>query len=340
MKTNEEFIREVYAKHEMLKTKKQKLRHTIGIVATAGGFVLVLGVVLAQWKPSLPPVDVVITPTNANGSSATTTTTSILGADVCPFFSTTAPTRPWTIELNRGKTVAERYPGEMGIGGDSPYRNRYFEHKFEVDGRLAALTGEDVFDEWYGQFDQKDPSKRSMDERNLYTFVNELNVEREAFTAYVREHYKDPDDGDYYYLTDEDIRILYGDTQVEVYIHFSWEFVVKVRDWNGVRFYTPGWLAEHTAQEIAEAGITKDQIRTVLNNIGNLGALDPTEIEALWKIVGEFPSTTTTTRETHEQELSTRWTATVTSGAELPTGWTTTAPAQVPEGFTTFTTTR
>lgn len=334
MKTNEEFIREIYAKHETEKLRKRKLRRTVWIFATTSVFAVALGVVLSHMRSTSPGIETVITTTTeAKDTENSSTTTSDLQS-----VHTTQGTRPLNVEFNRGKTIAERYPGQIGIGGDGPYRNGYFKHHFELDSHyynLATLVEETVFDEWCSQFSYDDTSKRSGYERNVYTFVHELNIPRDKFTAYIREHYTDPEDGDYYYLTDEDIAILYEGTKTEAYIHFSWGFVTKVIDKKGVRFYTAGWLAEHTEQEIMDVGITKEQIQTVLNDPGIIEVLASDEIAALREIAGGVASTTTTT--TRVEDTRTWWPDTTTSAGALPTEGATTS-VYVPDGFAGLTT--
>lgn len=237
MKSEKEFYELIMKKHEQHREKRARRRQA-GILASA---VSLGAVLLAVGGLSLlPEASNIKTTPSATGSG---TNSTISG-------STTTTTAP------------------IGIGGaDYLYYDRPFQDKFYPDG---AFQGEDVVSNevyyaWICQFEHaNEGGTRSKHEYTVYNMIRELNIPRETVErlcaeriALYRDEWGYPQEAiDERCLTPREIEMLYTLTEKELFPHFVTHQTIAVED----RFYTPKWLAEHTAEEYLAVGITVEQV--------------------------------------------------------------------------------
>lgn len=184
---------------------------------------------------------------------------------------------PSTSSSNIGSTSSgtTQTTNPIGIGGaDYLYYDRPFKDKFYPDGAFQsedAVPNEELY-AWIRQFEHaNEGGTRSKHEYTVYNMIRELNIPRETVERLCAEQiilYRDewgyPQEVlDESCLTPQEIEMLYTQTEKELFPCFVTNVTIAVED----RFFTPKWLAEHTAEEYISAGITVEQVETAYRAI-------------------------------------------------------------------------
>ncbi|MCI8590369.1 MAG: hypothetical protein HFE77_06650 [Clostridiales bacterium] len=137
---------------------------------------------------------------------------------------------------------------EQGMGGTGraslEYKYDIYKHFYSLSTSFVKLADEEDFRQWRATFDNEDGTT-NYDGINLLSFIEEFDIPKEAFVE-VNNSYSYP------LLTDEQIEALYSKDKKQLADCFINPNAIRVGD----EIYPPKWVATHTAEEIAEAGIT------------------------------------------------------------------------------------
>ena len=258
MKTDRQFYETVLKKHKHYRAARHRRRQATLALSMMSAGVLCVVIVIVSLLPN----------TFTDPPTAHTTTTG-------------------DIALHGGTSDIHKFPGVIGIGGGDPFRNNPFGDSLSISSSFSDLA-ESAYSEWLATFTHAGGTRHKY-EHNLYNLIHELNISRAEVERVCAEHRAL---FEYDLLTSEQIEVLYTYSKDEAYRYFALDTTVVV----GNSFYAIGWLAEHTAAEYIEAGITVKQVETAYQAISE--PLIPSEMEHIRKqlaiMKGEDPNTTTT----------------------------------------------
>lgn len=196
------------------------------------------------------------------------------------------------IDLLGGTSDIHKFPGVIGIGGADPFRNNPFGDSLSISSSFSDLVPEDLFNAWLATFSHAGGTRHEY-EYNLYNLIHELEIPRAEVERVCAKHRQN---WEYDLLTPEQIEVLYTYSKDQAYRYFALDTTVII----GNSFYAIGWLAEHTAADYVEAGITAAQVETAYQAISE--PLIPSEMEHIRKqlaiMKGENPNATTTSTTT------------------------------------------
>ena len=257
MKTDRQFYEAILKKHKRSRTERRRRRQAaVGLSMISAGVLCVVVVAI-----SLLPGAFIGPPT------AHTTTTG-------------------SIALHGGTSDIHKFPGVIGIGGADPFRNNPFGDSLSISSSFSNLA-KAAYDEWVTTFTHAGGTRHKY-EHNLYNLIHELNIPRTEVERVCAEHRAR---FEYDLLTPEQIEVLYTYSKDQAYRYFALDTTVVV----GNSFYAIGWLAEHTAAEYVEAGMTATQVETAYQAISE--PLIPSEMEHIQRqlalMKGEDPNATT-----------------------------------------------
>lgn len=262
MKTDRQFYETVLKKQKQRRIDRRRRRNAITALCMLSAGVLCVAVVAVSLLPR----------SSADGPAPYPTTTG-------------------GIVLIGGTSDIHKFPGVIGIGGADPYRNDPFGDSLSISSSFSNLV-KDAYDEWVTTFTHAGGTRNKY-EHNLYTLIHELNVPRAEVEQICEEHRQN---WEYELLTSEQIEVLYTYSKDAAYRYFAPDTTVVV----GNTFYAIGWLAEHTAADYVNAGMTAAQVETAYNAIRE--PLIPSEMEHIRKqlavMKGEDPNATTTSTTT------------------------------------------
>lgn len=142
---------------------------------------------------------------------------------------------------------------EPGIGGGSEsaileYRYDKYKNFYALETSFTDLVDEEELRRWLATFDNEDGT-RNYDGINFLSFIEEFDIPKEKF---VEVNNTPP----YPVLTDEQIEALYSKDPKLLADTFANPHAIRVGD----EIYTAKWVVEHTVEEIAEAGITLEEL--------------------------------------------------------------------------------
>ncbi len=258
MKTDRQFYETVLKKHALGRAQRCRRRHAAVALSMLSVGVLCVVIVIVSLLPN----------TFSDFPTIHTTTTG-------------------GIDLHGGTGDIHKFPGVIGIGGGNPFRNNPFGDSLSISSSFSNLA-KAAYDEWVTTFTHAGGTRHKY-EHNLYNLIHELNIPRTEVERVCAEHRAQ---FEYDLLTPEQIEVLYTYRKDEAYRYFALDTTVVV----GNSFYAIGWLAEHTAAEYVEAGMTAVQVETAYQAISE--PLIPSEMEHIRKqlamMKGEDPNATTT----------------------------------------------
>ncbi|MCI8332878.1 MAG: hypothetical protein HFE78_08660 [Clostridiales bacterium] len=164
-----------------------------------------------------------------------------------PAPSEPSATEPLVTEPTVTQPIEPNEP-EQGMGGTGratlEYKYDIYKHFYSLSTSFVELADEEEFRQWRATFDNEDGTT-NYEDINLLTFIEEFDIPREAFEE-VNNSYSAP------LLSDEQVEALYSKDPTQLADCFANSYAIRVGD----EIYPPKWVATHTAEEIAEAGIT------------------------------------------------------------------------------------
>lgn len=262
MKTDRQFYETVLKKQKQYRADRRRRRHAAVALSMLSVGVLCVVVVVISLFPN----------TFSGLPTMHTTTTTDIG-------------------LHGGTSDIHKFPGVIGIGGGDPFRDNPFGDSLSISSSFSDLA-KPAYSEWLATFSHAGGTRHKY-EHNLYNLVHELNIPRSEVEQVCEKHRQN---WEYDLLTPEQIEVLYTYNKGDAYRYFALDTTVVV----GNSFYAIGWLAEHTAAEYVEAGMTAAQVETAYQAITE--PLIPSEMEHIRKqlaiMKGEDPNATTTSTTT------------------------------------------
>lgn len=159
--------------------------------------------------------------------------------------------------INEEKTV-DVYSSDVdltAIGGDGIDWDYCFKYK-SIPSDLIAYIGDAEFDTWVQDSSTAPHTMQSCIEYFGLTLDEVLNALNPPETTEYAE-----------YLTVSDIETLCSGDQAEINRTFVSDYAVVSESGN---IYTVFWLAEHDAQDYADAGLTAEAVETALMNCAEL----------------------------------------------------------------------
>lgn len=249
--------------------KRRTLVKRLAGIAAALFLLLAVAAHLPKGNGSLPvavPTTTAATTTSAPAASATENTagtdtqTTTQTAQIIVTKATTV-TQATTVAqpTNDMPTTTGTAPTQMAGG---PYANNWsvthpFKEKLWIN---CAFSARDVVDpETYNTFIKQFQhlgGTRPLWENNAYVMIQELNIPREVFERACQGKREQYGSSNAYVLTEADVEMLYTGTKAEVYAYFLTAYAVLVDETP----YSVYWLATHTAEEYAAAGMTTQQV--------------------------------------------------------------------------------
>ncbi len=160
---------------------------------------------------------------------------------------------------NTGSDVAgqESQQGDMSaVGGNDPemvFACQYQLRLYSFPAELFRNTcGEEAFYAWVDTFNRDetnpDSSKRPYNDCNLFTFVEDFQVSKQDFIRYMKEGQAAVEP----IFSDDELALICEGSQAQRNAAFVNPSAILVGD----TIYAPYWIATHSAQELAAAGIT------------------------------------------------------------------------------------
>ncbi|MCI8332665.1 MAG: hypothetical protein HFE78_07555 [Clostridiales bacterium] len=142
-----------------------------------------------------------------------------------------------------------------GIGGGA--ESAILEYKYDQSKKIYALSTifmaladpEDL-SKWEELFVNEDGTTNYAD-KHLLSFIEQCNISKEAFVEANNNHV-------YPIFTDEEIDAIYSKDPKRLADYFANPHAIRV----GNEIYTAKWVATHTVEEIASAGITLEELTT------------------------------------------------------------------------------
>ena len=270
MKTDRQFYEMILEKQKQHHLERRRRRGaTIGLCMLCTGMACML-IVFVKFFP-----------VSYDGSTPTSSTTT-------------------GITFHNGESDIHKFPGVIGIGGADPFLNKPLHDCISLDSAFDALADPTVYDQWLKTFSHAGGTRNS-NEYNLYNFIHELNIPREEFEKVCESHNQILE---YDYYTPEQIEVLYTYSKDDAYRYFALDTTVIV----GNSFYAIGWLAEHTAADYINAGMTANQVKKAYEAITD-NLIDAEKEHILRQLAimdpSAVPTTTTSyTTATHSTEHS------------------------------------
>ncbi len=257
MKTDRQFYETILKKQKQYRADRRRRHAAVALSMLSAGVLCVVVVVISLFPNTFSGLP-----------TMHTTTTGDVG-------------------LHGGTSDIHKFPGAIGIGGGNKFRDNPFGDSLSISSSFSNLA-EPAHSEWLSTFFHAGGTRHKY-EYNLYNFIHELNVPRTEVERVCAEHRTL---FEYDLLTPEQIEVLYTYNKGDAYRYFALDTTVIV----GNSFYAIGWLAEHTAAEYVEAGMTAVQVETAYQAITE--PLIPSEMEHIRKqlavMKGENPNATTT----------------------------------------------
>ena len=143
---------------------------------------------------------------------------------------------------------------EPGIGGaeQMSLECKYDYHKnfYGLSTSFAKLVDAEKLDQWFGTFDNADGT-RNYDGINILSFIEKFNISKNVI---IEKNNAFP----YPMFSNEQIEALYSKDPKQLADCFANPYAIRVGD----EIYTAQWVATHTVEEIAEAGITLEELTT------------------------------------------------------------------------------
>ena len=171
----------------------------------------------------------------------------------------------FSVSLTSPKTMPDPFSGKI-----SEQFYAAFKFKFGyIDPKFVSLTDPDEFDDWFYAAASGTNSSASIEYTpNLYAFIKRFNIPAEAVSNLLVGLRSGSDDD----FSDEDIDILLSSSPETVARHFAAEHAIV----KGEKIYSPSWIYRHSAEDCKAAGITDEDIKTVVpvfNGCGLEGAV-------------------------------------------------------------------
>ena len=141
---------------------------------------------------------------------------------------------------------------EQGMGGtDWLMREAKYDFEFYgIPGRIADIVEEEAFNAWVEEAYSK--SKENLEDYTILTFIDYFTISKDDLTKASQGW------GEYDTFTDEEIEALYSKDPKQLADCFANPYAIRVGD----EIYPAKWVVTHTVEEIAEAGITLEELTT------------------------------------------------------------------------------